>query len=52
MRNKIGLIFTDTPVYELKEVILANRVSAVARPGILAPISVTVPPGPTGLDPS
>jgi len=26
MRNKIGLIFTDTPVYELKAVIEANKV--------------------------
>jgi large subunit ribosomal protein LP0 len=52
MRNKIGLIFTDTPVYELKEIIENNRVAAVARPGIVAPISVNVPVGPTGLDPS
>jgi len=52
MRNKVGLIFSDTAVFELKGVIEANKVAAVARPGTLAPKNVMVPPGPTGLDPS
>jgi hypothetical protein len=36
MKNKIGLIFSDTSVHELKTVIEGNRVEAVARPGTLA----------------
>jgi len=36
MKNKIGLIFSDTSVHELKTVIEANKVEAVARPGTLA----------------
>jgi len=52
MRNKVGLIFSETSVHELKTVIEANKVDAVARPGTIAPLNVTIPPGPTGLDPS
>lgn len=52
MRKKVGLIFTDTPVFELKPVIESNRVQTAAKVGVIAPCDVTVPAGPTGLDPS
>jgi hypothetical protein len=36
MKNKVGLIFSDTSVHELKTVIEANKIDAVARPGTIA----------------
>lgn len=51
-KGKIGFIFSDEPVFELKPIILSNRVKCAARVGVIAPIDVTVPAGPSGLDPS
>jgi len=50
--KKVGLIFTEEPVYELKPVIEGNRIQAAAKVGVVAPCDVVIPPGPTGLDPS
>jgi large subunit ribosomal protein LP0 len=52
LKGKVALIFSDTPVYELKPLIESNRKPAAAKVGMVAPIDVTIPPGPTGLDPS
>jgi large subunit ribosomal protein LP0 len=50
--KKVGLIFTDEPVYELKPLIEGNKVDTAAKVGVVAPCDVVIPPGPTGLDPS
>jgi len=50
--QKVGLIFTDKPVHEIKPLIESNRRPAAARVGMVAPLDVTIPPGPTGMDPS
>lgn len=50
--GKIGLIFSDTPVYELKPIIESNKVQTAAKVGVVAPCDVEVAPGPTGMDPS
>lgn len=52
LKGKLGLIFSDAPVYELKPLIESNKKPAAAKVGMVAPIDVTIPPGPTGLDPS
>ncbi len=52
MRKKVGLIFTETPVFELKPVIESNRVQTAAKVGAISPCDVSVPAGPTGCDPS
>jgi len=52
LKGKIGLIFSDSPVFELKPLIEANKKPAAAKVGMIAPIDVAIPPGPTGLDPS
>jgi large subunit ribosomal protein LP0 len=52
LKDKIALIFTDAPVYELKAKLEANKVPTEARVGVVAPIDYSVPAGPTGLDPS
>jgi len=52
LKGKVGIIFSDSPVYELKGIIESNKKPAAAKVGMTAPIDVSVPPGPTGLDPS
>ena len=52
IKGKVGLIFTDEPVFELKPIIESHKVKTPAKVGMIAPINVTVPPGPSGLDPS
>jgi large subunit ribosomal protein LP0 len=52
IKGKVGLVFTNEPVFDLKPKIEANRIQASAKVGGIAPISVTIPPGPTGMDPS
>jgi large subunit ribosomal protein LP0 len=51
-KGKVGFIFSDAPIYDLKPIIEANRIPAPAKVGTLAPAEVTIPAGPTGLDPS
>lgn len=50
--GKVGFIFTDVPVFDLKPVIEENKVETPARVGAVAPIDVIIPPGPTGMDPA
>lgn len=52
LKEKVALIFTDAPVYEIKSKIEANKVQTEAKVGALAPVDFTCPAGPTGLDPS
>ncbi len=50
--KKIGLIFSDEPVFELRPIIEGNKVETAAKVGTIAPCDVVIPPGPTGMDPS
>jgi len=51
-KGKVGFIFSDAPIFDLKPIIESNRIPAPAKVGTLAPAEVTIPAGPTGLDPS
>lgn len=51
-KGKVGFIFSDAPVHELKPMIESNRIPAPAKVGTYSPIEVVIPPGPTGLDPA
>jgi len=51
-KGKVGFIFSDAPVHELRPMIESNRIPAPAKVGTFAPLEVVIPPGPTGLDPS
>jgi large subunit ribosomal protein LP0 len=51
VRGNCGFVFTNEDVKEIRDVVLGNRVQSIARPGVIAPNDVVVPPGPTGLDP-
>jgi len=52
LKGKLGLIFSDAQVFDLKPIIESNRKPAAAKVGMTAPLDVSIPPGPTGLDPS
>jgi len=51
-KGKVGFIFSDSPVFELKPLIESNKIPAPAKVGTISTIDYTIPPGPTGMDPS
>lgn len=51
VKGNIGFVFTSGDLKEVREIIVANKVKAPARPGALAPVDVTVPAGNTGMEP-
>jgi large subunit ribosomal protein LP0 len=51
MSGNVGFVFTNSDLPKIRDFILANRVPAPARVGSIAPVDVSVPPGPTGCDP-
>jgi len=52
MTGKVGLIFSNKPAYDLKPMIEENKLETAAKVGSIAPNDVTIPAGPTNLDPS
>ena len=50
--GKVGFVFSDEAVFELKPLIEANKVETSAKVGTIAPIDVIIPPGATNMDPS
>lgn len=51
IKGNVGFIFTNEPLTEIREIILANKVAAPARAGAIAPGDVWVPAINTGLEP-
>jgi len=51
VRGNVGFVFTSSELSEIRDVITANKVSAPARAGALAPKDVQVPAGNTGMEP-
>lgn len=51
MRLNTGLIFTNGDLSDIKAILDTQKREAPAKIGALAPSDVTVPAGPTGLDP-
>lgn len=52
VRYNIGFVFTAGDLNAIKEILLAHRVGAPAKVGIIAPNDVIVPKGPTGMEPT
>ena len=52
VKGNIGFIFCISEPEEIRKIVLANKVPAAAKAGVIAPIDVTIPAGPTGLDPA
>lgn len=52
-KGKLGIIFTkSTPIFKIKEIVEANKVSAPAKVGMISYLDVIVPAGPTGMEPA
>jgi len=49
--GNIGFVFTNGDLNALRHIVTSNKVPASAKTGVIAPIDVVIPPGPTGLDP-
>jgi large subunit ribosomal protein LP0 len=52
VRGNIGFVFAKEELSEVKKLITALRVAAPAKSGTIAPCDVTVPAGPTGMEPT
>lgn len=51
VKGNIGFVFTNSDLAGIRDDLLDNRVPAPARVGAIAPVDVTIPPGPTECDP-
>jgi len=51
IKGNMGFVFTNNDLNELRKTVSSFKMPAAAKQGVVAPISVTVPAGPTGLDP-
>jgi len=52
LEGNVGLLFTDSDLTELRDIILEQKVAAPAKAGAIAPVTVTIPAGDTGLEPT
>jgi len=52
VQGNMGFVFTNDDPKAVRDTISSCKVPAAARAGILAPVDVFVPAGPTGMDPS
>lgn len=50
--GNVGIVFTTSDLNEVKAEIDKYKVGAPARVGLVAPNDVSIPSGPTGMDPS
>jgi len=51
IRGNMGFVFTNNDLNEIRKTVTSFKMPAAAKQGVVAPRSVTVPRGPTGLDP-
>jgi len=52
VKGNIGFVFTKGDLNDIRKRILENRVPAVAKPGAISPLTVIIPKGNTGLEPT
>lgn len=50
--GNVGIVFTEGDLVDVRDEIKKWTVGAPAKVGAIAPVSVTIPAGPTGMDPS
>jgi len=50
--NNVGFVFTNDNLADVRKIVLESKVPAAAKSGSFAPKDVTIPAGPTGLDPA
>jgi len=51
-RRNIGFVFTKEEVAPLRKEIEARKRQAPAKPGVVSPVDVIIPAGPTGMEPT
>lgn len=51
IKGNMGFVFTNADLNKIRKVVSGFKMPAAAKAGVIAPIDVTVPAGPTGLDP-
>lgn len=51
VKGNMGFIFTNGDLNAVRKQVMEFKVPAAAKAGVLAPIDVVVPAGPTGIDP-
>jgi len=52
LKGNVGIVFTNAPLTEIRDIIDANKVGAPARQGAISPVRVVVPAGNTGQEPT
>lgn len=52
VKLNMGFVFCIEDLSEVRKIILDNKSPAPARLGVISPVDVFIPPGPTGMDPS
>lgn len=51
IKGNMGLIFSHKSLADLRKKVMEFKMPASAKSGVIAPIDVSIPAGPTGLDP-
>jgi len=51
VRGNVGFVFTNSDLKEIRDIVASNKVAAPARAGAMSPSNVTIPAGPTGMEP-
>jgi len=51
IKGKLGFVFCDKSYVELKNIIEKEKIKMPAKAGVIAPVDVVIPAGPTFLDP-
>lgn len=51
IRGNMGFVFTNKDLNVVRKKVMSFKLPAAAKAGVVAPINVDVPAGPTGLDP-
>jgi large subunit ribosomal protein LP0 len=52
VQQNVGFVFTNTDdLAQIRDLITENKIPAAARTGVIAPVDVHIPAGPTPLDP-
>lgn len=52
LKLNVAIVFTNENLSEVRDIIMANKVAAPARPGSIAQCDVIVPAGNTGMEPT
>lgn len=51
IKGNIGFVFCNEDLAGIRKEVIAERIPAAAKTGVVAPCDVVIPAGPTGLDP-